>query len=246
MNCERCGKWAGAHATLPGQARNHLCVCVPPLLPFRTGNDFLQRTNAEYVEWCASYYDPSALDERGMQSLHGLWAWQEQERRKQALLPAADLDVRKILLDIVPGDGSDHEVYAKTVADVEKKLLEMGDLIEALESKLAAAQKPVQQPSSQPIGYMSPQQIPLVHDPEDGSGNYVPMRKTPVGLFTLALYTRASPAQSLRLDKEVILRVLRRHNSAHYVGKCFNPQDFARSIELECAAAWGIKLPPEG
>jgi uncharacterized membrane protein YccC len=25
--CEKCGKWAGAHATLPGQPRAHLCMC---------------------------------------------------------------------------------------------------------------------------------------------------------------------------------------------------------------------------
>ena len=27
--CTRCGKWAGAHATLPGQPRDHLCMCQP-------------------------------------------------------------------------------------------------------------------------------------------------------------------------------------------------------------------------
>lgn len=29
MNCKQCGKWAGAHATLPGQANDHLCVYMP-------------------------------------------------------------------------------------------------------------------------------------------------------------------------------------------------------------------------
>lgn len=28
--CNQCGKWAGAHATLPGQPRDHLCVCAAP------------------------------------------------------------------------------------------------------------------------------------------------------------------------------------------------------------------------
>lgn len=28
--CSRCGKWAGAHATLPGQPRDHLCMCATP------------------------------------------------------------------------------------------------------------------------------------------------------------------------------------------------------------------------
>lgn len=46
--------------------------------------DFIRRTNEDYVAWCATFYSPDALDERGMPSLHGLWAWQEQERRKCA------------------------------------------------------------------------------------------------------------------------------------------------------------------
>lgn len=29
MNCNKCGKWAGAHATLPGQSKEHLCMCPP-------------------------------------------------------------------------------------------------------------------------------------------------------------------------------------------------------------------------
>ena len=29
MNCNKCGKWAGAHATLPGQPKDHLCLCPP-------------------------------------------------------------------------------------------------------------------------------------------------------------------------------------------------------------------------
>ena len=27
MKCNTCGKWAGAHATLPGQPTDHLCMC---------------------------------------------------------------------------------------------------------------------------------------------------------------------------------------------------------------------------
>lgn len=42
---------------------------------------FIAKTNKDYIEWCATFYSKDALDERGMQSLHGLWAWQEQERR---------------------------------------------------------------------------------------------------------------------------------------------------------------------
>lgn len=51
--------------------------------------DFTAKTNREYAAWCATHYNPEALDERGMVSLHGLWAWQEQERRKLATQPTA-------------------------------------------------------------------------------------------------------------------------------------------------------------
>lgn len=27
MKCNRCGKWAGAHAYLPGQPKDDLCMC---------------------------------------------------------------------------------------------------------------------------------------------------------------------------------------------------------------------------
>ena len=42
--------------------------------------------------------------------------------------------------------------------------------------------------SRRPIGYMSPKQLPRIKDPEDESGIYIPMRATPAGNFTLALY----------------------------------------------------------
>lgn len=42
-----------------------------------------------------------------------------------------ELDVRKIMLRVVPGcDGMGHEVYAKSVADVEKVLGDMGEELE--------------------------------------------------------------------------------------------------------------------
>jgi len=40
------------------------------------------------------------------------------------------LSVSNILLDVVPGDGSGFEVYAKSVADVESKLSKMGEELE--------------------------------------------------------------------------------------------------------------------
>jgi len=45
----------------------------------------------------------------------------------------ADCDVRKILLDVVPGDGDGYELYAKSVSDVEAKLGEIGSRLEEWE-----------------------------------------------------------------------------------------------------------------
>jgi len=47
---------------------------------------------------------------------------------------AQALSVANILLDVVPGDGSGHEVYAKSVEDVVQKLSSMDERIEDLES----------------------------------------------------------------------------------------------------------------
>lgn len=52
--------------------------------------------------------------------------------------------------------------------------------------------------TAKPIGYMSPEHIACVSDPDDGSsdGTYTPMRKTPSGRFTLPIYrgVEAQPA----------------------------------------------------
>lgn len=68
------------------------------------------------------------------------------ERALAAASPAAeavpdDCDVRKILLNVVPGmDGEGHEVYARNVADVEQLLSEMGERLDAFESTPQPAQ----------------------------------------------------------------------------------------------------------
>ncbi|ABN88248.1 hypothetical protein BH02_3794 [Burkholderia pseudomallei] len=69
-----------------------------------------------------------------------------QPAHAEAASPAAeavpdDCDVRKILLNVVPGmDGEGHEVYAKSVADVEQLLSEMGERLDAFEGAPQPAQ----------------------------------------------------------------------------------------------------------
>lgn len=47
----------------------------------KPGARFIEKTNREYIAWCKTKYIPESLDERGMKSLDGLWAWQAQEHR---------------------------------------------------------------------------------------------------------------------------------------------------------------------
>jgi hypothetical protein len=49
--------------------------------------------------------------------------------------------------------------------------------------------------AAQPIGYLSPQQLPRIVDPGGEFGTYIPMRKTPAGNFTLAVYAQADVVQ---------------------------------------------------
>ena len=52
------------------------------MMETKDSHEFIVRTNEQYAAWCKTHYQPDALDRRGMMSLHGLWAWQEQERRR--------------------------------------------------------------------------------------------------------------------------------------------------------------------
>ena len=53
----------------------------------------------------------------------------------------AEIDVRTILLGIVPGDGNGHEVYAKTGEDVVNKLTEMAERLDAAEARAPATEQ---------------------------------------------------------------------------------------------------------
>lgn len=48
----------------------------------------------------------------------------------------------------------------------------------------------------EPLGFISPKQVERIVDPDGEFGAYIPMRKTPAGNFTLAVYTH--PAQQAK------------------------------------------------
>lgn len=67
-------------------------------------------------------------------------------------VPAAEIDVRKIMLGIVPGaDGMGHEVYAKSVADVENKLSSMGEELEEWQLGIRRILEAPAQPEAQSL-----------------------------------------------------------------------------------------------
>jgi hypothetical protein len=52
--------------------------------------DFVRKTNEEFKAWCEVFYTPEFNAEGN--NAHGLWAWQEQERRKDQFELAGWLD----------------------------------------------------------------------------------------------------------------------------------------------------------
>jgi hypothetical protein len=59
------------------------------------------------------------------------------EADAQRIIELEALSVTNIMLDVVPGDGSGYEVYAKSVSDVENTLTKMGSQLEDYQSECA-------------------------------------------------------------------------------------------------------------
>lgn len=66
---------------------------------------------------------------------------EERDSYQRVAIDAQELSVANILLEVIPGDGSGHEVYAKSVADVEQTLSGMGEQLEQLNNGWRAACK---------------------------------------------------------------------------------------------------------
>lgn len=75
-----------------------------------------------------------------------------------------------------------------------EELERMADDLQDLCDKQAIRLGQLEAQQQEPIGFMSPKQIPAIADPPDESGKYIPIRKTQLGNFTLALYTHQQPA----------------------------------------------------
>ena len=69
--------------------------------------------------------------------------WELIREIEAALQAMEKLGVTNILLEVVPGDGSGHEVYAKSVDDVERMLTKLGDDSDQLHHLKAMERKPM-------------------------------------------------------------------------------------------------------
>ena len=89
----------------------------------------------------------------------------------------------------------------------------------------------------EPLGFISPKQVERIIDPDGEFGAYIPMRKTPAGNFTLAVYTHPDhPAKPQPLSDEQICNL----SATSPVLSGMHPiylRDCVRAIE----AAHGIK-----
>jgi hypothetical protein len=120
-------------------------------------------------------------------------AWKIWQHRaalsEQAAAVPADCDVRRVMLDCVPGeDGMGLEVYAKSVADVEALLTEMGDRIEQMKAP-AATPQPAQQPPSEAVSELyAALQLCLSADFDCAEPNAMTAKIRAQGKATLAKY----------------------------------------------------------
>lgn len=113
---------------------------------------------------------------------------------------------------------------------------EWAERAKTAEAKLLAPQASVVQ--QEPLGFISPKQVERIVDPDGEFGAYIPMRKTPAGNFTLAVYTNpAKQAKPQPLSDEQIAAIFDPRNGAMQ-GLDEVARRFARSIE----AAHGITM----
>mgnify|MGYP000960521644 CR=1 FL=1 len=76
---------------------------------------FIERTNADYSAWCRTHYAAHALDARGMASLHGLWAWQEQEKHIASAVAAERERCAKLCEWLPLGTGLQGKTFAEAI-----------------------------------------------------------------------------------------------------------------------------------
>jgi hypothetical protein len=76
------------------------------------------------------------------------------------------------------------------------------------------------------VGFMSPEQLELIKDPEDESGHYIPLRKTAAGKFVMALY--AAPKALAPLSREAVKALVSEADYFHASAQ--SKEDFINGI----------------
>lgn len=89
----------------------------------------------EYETWKAYAENLQAQRENDAETMQELT--HRLEEAESMISRSVHLSVTNILLDVVPGNGDGHEVYATSVEQVESRLSDYGQRIEELEEELA-------------------------------------------------------------------------------------------------------------
>jgi hypothetical protein len=107
--------------------------------------------------------------------------------------------------------------------------------LQAFDKAMSEFDRATPQPAQQPIGFMSEKQLDAIKDPEGEHGHYIPMRKTPAGNFTFALYATPQPAAKqadpvARDDLEQLQRLPEtlREAAAHLIAEPGDRERFER------------------
>ena len=94
---------------------------------------------------------------------------------------------------------------------------------------------------AEPVGFMSEKQLALIEDPEGEHGRYIPMRKTPAGNFTFALY--ATPhTEAVRMSEAEIDEITEQQWGKQIGAMKTAYRAYARAVEQATAARLGVKL----
>lgn len=140
---------------------------------------------------------------------------------------------RAALKSAIEALAAENERLNKNNGLIYTEVLQLRNERDALQAKLNAMGK------GEPVGFMSPQQLELIKDPEDESGHYIPLRKTAAGNFVMALYA-APKALAPLTDKQLFANDDLLTINAHHIGD-FN---IVRKITRAVEAAHGIGGTP--
>lgn len=175
------------------------------------------------------------------------------EYARAAASPAAeavpdDCDVRKILLNVVPGmDGEGHEVCARNVADVEQLLSEMGERLDAFESTPQPAPADAPAEACEPIAWVTDDDRAITAAQKqralaDGGATASSVRPYSIPCYAISAPADAGEAREPIGPHDLSTTAGGRSYVAEFFAKRLRRHDFGRYITGQLAADFACSL----